>query len=604
MKKLLVVCFFMSLFLMGYAQNKEPYYQKYVKFPQDATLHEKVEMAARLVPTSQQYAWQQMEFTAFLHFGINTFTGREWGDGTESPSVFNPTAFDAEQWVKTLKQAGFKMAIITAKHHDGFCLWPSKYTDYTVAASPWKDGNGDVVREFRDACYKYDMKFGVYLSPWDRNASSYGDSPKYNQYFVDQLNELLTQYGEVHEVWFDGACAEGPNGKKQEYDWDRFYTTIQTLQPNAVMAIMGDDIRWVGNESGVGRETEWSATVLTPGIYSRAEENNKRLKVFAKAPDLGSRDMLRNAEELFWYPSEVDVSIRPGWFYHGHEDSEVKSLSHLMNIYYESVGMNSVLLLNIPPDTRGLIHPNDSIRLIEFAACRNKMLAKNYVKKGDKSWNAPSGGIKEYKISDHLPINVILLQEDITKGQRVERFTIEAWVDKRWQVIANGTTVGYKRMIRFPQVTTNKIRVTINHTRLNANIKNVAAYYAEPIIDQTVQTVWNTLPRNQWTSVSRGPLIIDLGKSIHMASLTYAPLNGEAKPDMAYRYDLYISNDGVKWEHLRKKGEFSNIMHNPLPQTLFFENQPTTRYIKIEATNPAGTEAKIDMNEIGVVEAE
>ena len=347
----------------GQAQNGEEYYVKHLDFPQGATLQEKVDMAARLVPTPQQLAWQQMELTAFLHFGINTFTGREWGDGTEDPALFNPTQLDAEQWVRTLKEAGFKMVLLTAKHHDGFCLWPTKTTAHSVASSSWKNGKGDVVKELRDACDKYDMKFGVYLSPWDRNAACYGDSPKYNEFFIQQLTELLSNYGEVHEVWFDGANGEGPNGKKQVYDWDAFYKTIQKLQPKAVMAIMGDDVRWVGNEKGIGRETEWSATVLTPGIYSRSEKNNKQLGVFGKAQDLGSRDILGNATELFWYPSEVDVSIRPGWFYHQEEDSKVKSLKHLTDIYFQSVGYNSVLLLNIPPDRRGLINEADVTRL-------------------------------------------------------------------------------------------------------------------------------------------------------------------------------------------------------------------------------------------------
>ncbi|WP_336533741.1 alpha-L-fucosidase, partial [Bacteroides acidifaciens] len=309
MNKLLVTLLLSSAITLSVqAQKSEGYYVKHVEFPQNATLEQKVDMAARLVPTPQQYAWQQMELTAFLHFGINTFTGREWGDGKENPAIFNPTELDAEQWVSILKDAGFKMVLLTAKHHDGFCLWPTATTKHSVASSLWKNGQGDVVKELRKACDKYDMKFGIYLSPWDRNAECYGDSPRYNEFFIHQLTELLTNYGEVHEVWFDGANGEGPNGKKQVYDWDAFYQTIQRLQPKAVMAIMGDDVRWVGNEKGLGRETEWNATVLTPGIYARSTENNKRLGVFSKAEDLGSRKMLEKATELFWYPSEVDVS--------------------------------------------------------------------------------------------------------------------------------------------------------------------------------------------------------------------------------------------------------------------------------------------------------
>lgn len=247
--------------------HAQEYYQKHVTFPSDASLEDKIDMASRLVPTPQQMEWQKFELTAFLHFGINTFTGNEWGSGKENLEMFNPTELDCEQWVKALKDGGFKMAIITAKHHDGFCLWPTRTTKHSVASSRWKDGKGDVVRELRDACSKYGMKFGVYLSPWDRNAPCYGDSPAYNKFFIEQLTELLTDYGEVHEVWFDGANGEGPNGKKQVYDWNAIMATIRKLQPQAVTAIMGDDVRWVGNEGGLGRETEWSATVLRPSSY-------------------------------------------------------------------------------------------------------------------------------------------------------------------------------------------------------------------------------------------------------------------------------------------------------------------------------------------------
>ena len=522
MNKLLISLLLSSTLIGGVqAQKKENYYVKHVEFPQDATLEQKVDMAARLVPTPQQYAWQQMELTAFLHFGINTFTGREWGDGKEDPALFNPSELDAGQWVKSLKNAGFKMVILTAKHHDGFCLWPTATTKHSVASSPWKNGQGDVVKELRKACDKYDMKFGVYLSPWDRNAECYGDSPRYNEFFVRQLTELLTNYGEVHEVWFDGANGEGPNGKKQIYDWDAFYKTIQRLQPKAVMAIMGDDVRWVGNEKGIGRETEWNATVLTPGIYARSTENNKRLGVFSKAEDLGSRKMLEKATELFWYPSEVDVSIRPGWFYHAEEDAKVKSLKHLSDIYFQSVGYNSVLLLNIPPDRKGLINEADVNRLEEFAAYREQIFADN--------------------------------------------------------------------------------RVKIDECRLTAHINQVAAYYAAPLQEVVQGEDWNNLPRASWKQVADSPLTIDLGKSVTLASFTYAPSKAEAKPTMAFRYKFFVSMDGKHWKEVPANGEFSNIMHNPLPQTVTFGQKVQARYIKLEATTPTATTAKVGMDEIGVI---
>ena len=600
MKKLLLLVILFASICSGQAQNEKGYYVKHLEFPQNATLQEKVDMAARLVPTPQQLAWQQMELTAFLHFGINTFTGREWGDGTEDPALFNPSQLDAEQWVRTLKDAGFKMVLLTAKHHDGFCLWPTKTTTHSVASSSWKNGKGDVVKELRDACDKYGMKFGVYLSPWDRNASCYGDSPKYNQFFILQLTELLTNYGEVHEVWFDGANGEGPNGKKQVYDWDAFYKTIQKLQPKAVMAIMGDDVRWVGNEKGIGRETEWNATVLTPGIYARSEENNKRLGVFSKAEDLGSRDILKNATELFWYPSEVDVSIRPGWFYHKEEDDKVKSLKHLADIYFQSVGYNSVLLLNIPPDRRGLINEADVTRLKEFAEYRKQAFADDRVKEGQKLWEAISNGERTYKLKSGSEINVVMLQEDIARGQRVEAFSVEAQTADGWKEIAQGTTVGYKRLLRFPDVKANQLRIKIKSCRLTANISRVAAFYVAPLQEESEEVDWNNLPRTTWKQVSDSPLSIDLGKSVILSAFTYAPAKAEAKPTMAFKYKFFVSTDGNNWQEVPVNGEFSNIMHNPLPQTVPFKEKVKARFIRLVATTPTDTPAKVEMNEIGV----
>lgn len=600
LKSFLVTCLLGVFPLWGQAQQDAEVYVKHVQFPEHATLEQKVSMAARLVPSPQQLEWQQMELTAFLHFGINTFTDREWGDGKEDPALFNPTDLDAEQWVRTLKEAGFKMVLLTAKHHDGFCLWPTKTTKHSVASSPWKDGKGDVVKELRDACTKYDMKFGVYLSPWDRNAECYGDSPRYNEFFIEQLTELLTNYGEVHEVWFDGANGEGPNGKKQVYDWDAFYKTIQRLQPKAVMAIMGDDVRWVGNERGLGRETEWSATVLAPGIYARSEASNKRLGVYSQAKDLGSREMLKNATELFWYPSEVDVSIRPGWFWHESENGKVKSLKHLADIYFQSVGYNSVLLLNIPPDRRGHIHEADVARLKEFAAYRQQAFADNRVKKGQKMWDAASGDQRVYKLKPSSKINVVLLQEDIARGQRVERFRVEGRVDGQWQLLGEGTTVGYKRMLRFPEVEAEALRITIGSSRLEAHISNVAAYYAPDVEEQQASSQWNDLLRDSWKKVSAQPLVIDLGKDVTLKGFTYAPLNEQAKPTMAFRYKFYVSMDGKVWTEVSANGEFSNIMHNPLPQTVKFAQPQKARFIKLDATTPDAAPAVVELEEVGV----
>lgn len=357
MRKILFTALLVSLVsLSGCNQRANTYFEKRLDFPDLLTSDQKVKLSAYVVPTQNQYEWQRMELAAFIHFGMNTFTGKERGDGTEDPALFNPTDFDADQWVSTLQKAGFKMVILTVKHHDGFCLWPTRTTSHSVASSPWRNGFGDVVREVKEACDRHNMKFGVYLSPWDRNAESYGDSPRYNAMFAQQLGELLTNYGEIHEVWFDGTHGDEHDSKVQRYDWAHFYQVIDSLQPKAVKAIMGNDVRWVGNEDGLGRETEWSVTPLQPDINDAIINENIRLDISPTAEDLGSRRLIAEAKTVYWYPSEVDVSIRPGWFYHPEEDQAVKTLPQLVDIYFQSVGMNSVLLLNIPPDKRGRLY--------------------------------------------------------------------------------------------------------------------------------------------------------------------------------------------------------------------------------------------------------
>jgi alpha-L-fucosidase len=599
--------------------TKEEYYTKHLVFPEGATLEQKIDMASRLVPSPQQLAWQQLELTAFLHFGINTFTNREWGDGSEDPALFNPVDLDAEQWVRSLKDAGFKLVILTAKHHDGFCLWPTATTDHSVASSPWRDGKGDVVKELREACDKYDMKFGVYLSPWDRHAPCYGDSPAYNQYFVDQLTELLTNYGEVHEVWFDGACAEGPNGRKQEYDWDRFYNTIKELQPKAVMSIMGDDVRWVGNERGLGRPTEWSATALVPSVYARSEEVNGELGLVAKSPDLGSRELVARAKELFWYPSEVDVSIRPGWFYHASEDERVKSLEHLVNIYFESVGYNSSLLLNIPPDTRGLIHDNDVARLKELATYLDKTFADNFIH-DSQPWSGAEGTSRTYGLAPSTLLNTVMLQEDIARGQRIESFSVEVKKDNEWVNVGEGTTVGYKRLLRFPQTVADSVRVTILGARGTANVSAVGAFYAAPIMSAQSELALGNIDTKAWRAVgaeaaaafdgdvsttwsqpSLEPLVIDLGRTEQLKGFVYVPTEAVDKSGTPFKYAFSVSRDGKEWTPVACSGEFANIMHNPIPQYVTFAEPAPARFVKFESLEEIGGKQLLTVGEFGLV---
>jgi alpha-L-fucosidase len=452
--------------------------------------------AAHIVPSPNQLAWQEMEFIAFTHFGMNTFTDREWGDGTEDPALFNPTAFDARQWARVLKDAGMKMIIVTAKHHDGFCLWPSRLTDHSVKMSPWRDGQGDVVGEVAQACREAGLKLGIYLSPWDRHEPTYGDSPAYNRHFRDQLGELLENYGEISEVWFDGACGEGPNGKRQEYDWWSYYRVIRERQPKAVIFGMAPDLRWVGTESGYGRETEWS--VVPVRIKDTASSSDSLDDIFIPgdmtAKDLGSRAKIAAARALSWYPAETDVSIRPGWFYHADQDEEVKTPEKLIDIYFGSVGRNSVLLLNVPPDKRGLIQENDIRSLREMKRILDETFSVNLAegarvkatseKKGHRAesilnadktsfWTTPDGEERaslEFRLPERRTFNVTLLQEEIRAGQRVEEFLLEAWDGKTWQLFASGTTIGYKRLLRFPEIATDRVRLTILRSRTSPTL--------------------------------------------------------------------------------------------------------------------------------------
>jgi alpha-L-fucosidase len=407
------------------------------------------------IPTAQQLAWQRHELIAFAHFGMNTFTDREWGDGKEDPRLFNPTDLDARQWAAVLHEAGVKLLILTAKHHDGFCLWPSRFTEHSVKNSPWREGKGDVVREVVDALREKQIRVGLYLSPWDRNQPTYGDSPKYNEYFRNQLRELLTNYGTVDEVWFDGACGESPNGKRQEYDWASYYALIRELQPKALIAISGPDIRWVGNESGVARENESSV-------------------------------MQRDGQPV-WHPAECDVSIRPGWFYHQSEDTKVKSLANLVDIYFKSVGRNSVLLLNIPPDRRGRIAEADVTRLRELRQFVDALYTTNLAKtaevnvSGDLAASKNVKGLMDgdpttswspnlnqqtatlnFRLDHPRTFNTARIQEDIALGERVQSYHLQVFEGSKWRTLSSGTVIGQKQLRRFPTVTAQQVRLLID----------------------------------------------------------------------------------------------------------------------------------------------
>ncbi len=408
-------------------------------------------------PSRAQLDWQRDELAIFIHFGVNTFTDREWGDGTESPRIFNPTSLDARQWARSARAAGFRAMVLTAKHHDGFCLWPTATTSHSVRSSPWRGGNGDVVREFVDACRAEGLRAGLYLSPWDRNAPSYGDSPRYNDMYIAQLTELLTQYGAIHEVWFDGANGEGPNGKRQTYDWPRVWGKVKELQPQSVIfSDAGPDVRWIGNERGVAGTTNWST--VKPEIVP--------------VPGMSGDEVMRSLQDgdrdgTVWRPGETDVSIRPGWFYHPAEDARVKSVDTLVEIYCSSVGRNSKLLLNVPPTREGLLHDIDVQRLAGMRAALDSMFAQNVTRDAQVRWRVLSDtqAVSTVRLARESTVQLVDLREDITQGQRVAEYALEGLVGDRWQLLSRGTTIGYRRIERFPALTVRALRLSINDTR-------------------------------------------------------------------------------------------------------------------------------------------
>ncbi len=481
-----------------------------VEIGPDDTPAELEAKAAGVVPSERQRRWQALEFQAFVHFGMNTFTDREWGEGTEDPKLFDPTDLDADQWVEAVKAAGIRGLIVTAKHHDGFCLWPSAFTAHSVKSSPWKGGQGDVVGEVAAACRKGGLAFGVYLSPWDRHEPSYGDSPKYNAHFKAQLRELLTRYGEISEVWFDGACGEGPNGKRQVYDWPGYFALIRELQPGAVISIMGPDARWIGNEAGVTRASEWSVIPVAGDDDAPDEKNPGGIAgLDAQAPDLGSMDRIAEVAKrdgrLLWYPGQVDVSIRPGWFYHAAEDDKVKTLDQLLDIYYTSVGGNAQLLLNVPPDKRGRIHENDARRLKELGDRLKATFAVNLAEGAkmetgvERRFRPARDGKRRpallwYALREATAFNVAMLSEVLGRGQHIEEFALDVWdragpvtgrdllADAGWREIAKGTTIGWKRIVRFPTVTAGAVRVRILKSRsdVSAFLPKAFGLYLDP----------------------------------------------------------------------------------------------------------------------------
>ena len=542
-----------------------------------------------VVPTKAQVEWQKLEYTMFVHFGPNTFTGAEWGSGQEKAEIFNPTALDCGQWASVAKAAGMKGIILTAKHHDGFCLWPNPVSSHTVAQSPWKDGKGDVLKELSEACREYELGFGIYISPWDRNDPHYG-TDEYNDVFVKTLEHALGSYGHVFEQWFDRACGEGPNGKQQVYDWPLFNSTVLKMQPDAlIFSDYGPGCRWVGNESGSAGRTCWSTINVNEDFTG---------------PELSRRDLNEGIKGgNTWAAAETDVSIRPGWFWRESENTKVKSLQHLLKIYYESVGRNSLLLLNVPADTRGLIHEADSLRLMELRAALDEIFAVDLadgatveadnVRTGarrfkaqnilseeyDKYW-AVDDSVKTASFVVTLPqartFNRVQLQEYIPLGQRVSAFSIEALAeDGSWQLIARETTIGYKRIVHVPTTTTTAVRVNIEESEA-CPVLNGFALFMDNIYTSYEM---NNIPSGEVKSASEA-LVADLGKVTSIRGFVYAPkLNGE--DGVIVDYKVEISDDGASWTPISPVITFNNIVNNPVSQEINFSRYIQTRFLKL-----------------------
>ena len=529
------------------------------------------------LPSENQLRWQEMEMYAFIHYSLNTYTDQEWGFGNEDPKLFNPSDLDCRQWARVCKQAGMRGIIFTAKHHCGFCMWPSAYTEYSVKNSPWKNGKGDVVRELADACREEGLKFAVYLSPWDRNHKDYG-KPEYVNYFRNQLRELLTNYGDIFEVWFDGANGgDGWYGGANEtrkidgktyYGWAETFRMIRELQPNAVIWNDGGDrgdLRWVGTEAGNVGETNWST------MPSKGDTPYQMLHYGVEDGDV-------------WCPGETNTSIRPGWFYHEAENEHVKSLSKLMDTYYKSVGRNSTLLLNFPIAPNGRIHPNDSLRGIAFKKMIDEVFRENLAAKARTSLK---GDVTTIDFGKPTAFNRFLAEEDIANGQRVKKFTLEALVDGKWLPLKDAlveddkdglTTIGHRRIICFPTITATKLRFNITRYKADPIIKRLGVYLAPELTADIPNSGEKKSSALHIFFGSPKQMFIDWDTEQTLTTFRYLPPQGDG---IITHYTLWGSTNWNDWTKLAS-GEFSNIVNNPIWQTIKFA--PTkVRVLRFEA---------------------
>lgn len=558
-------------------------------------------------PSVGQVKWHEMEMYAFIHFSINTYTNKEWGYGDEDPKLFNPTNFDADAMVAIVKSAGLKGVVLTCKHHDGFCLWPTKTTDHSIKKSPWKGGKGDMVKEISDACKRQGLKFGIYLSPWDRNNKDYG-TPKYIETYRAQYRELLTNYGEVFESWHDGANGgDGYYGGSREaryidkstyYDWDNTWKIISKLHPNAVVfSDIGPGCRWVGNEKGFAKDPCWSTITFEP--------TNPTQKLCPGIEFKNLETGTHNGKQ--WVPAEVDFSIRPGWFWHEAENAKVKTATQLMDHYFLSVGRGANMILNIPPDRRGRIHEVDAASLKEFGQMLKQMYRVDYAQgaiatasnvRGNASKYAPSKvldksrytywateeNIKTASLTLTLKgtktFNVIRIRENIKLGHRVNKWAVDVMQGGEWKEYAQGAVIGSCRLIRGQKVTTNKVRLRIIDADACPCIGELGLY-AEPTISAPAfQSIHSDASKAKQVWQQTPPEIIDLGCETLISALTYLPRQDKSAIGVIDKYEIVGSADGITWSSLAQ-GEFSNIKSNPIEQQITLTNSAKVRYLKL-----------------------
>lgn len=608
-----------------------------------------------VLPSTPQVEWQAMDMYAFVHFTVNTFTNKEWGYGDEDEKIFNPTNFNADQIVSSIKAAGLTGLILTCKHHDGFCLWPTRTTFHNITKSPWKNGQGDMVKEFSAACKKQGIKFGVYLSPWDRNNAAYG-TQDYVRIYREQLKELLTNYGPVFEIWHDGANGGDGyyGGARKEvkidrysyYNWPETWELEKQLQPGAViMSDIGPDVRWVGTETGFSGDPCWAT--YTP-IGDKDSSNPAPGQVLYELGLNGTR----NGKQ--WMPAETNFSIRPGWFYHATEDNKVKTPEDLLNHYFASVGHGTTMLLNVPPDQRGQVNEIDVASLKGFGDIIKEMYRVNYaagatveasdVRSEDKAYAAANvldndpytyWGTKDDVQTGELVLNlagtkifnVIRLRENIKLGQRIDDWAVDVWENNQWTTLKTGTAIGYCRLIRSDRmVTASKVRIRITKGAASICLSDVALFKAPEVKTATVnkdlivdKTQWKShdtkfsaaidgdptsavqMDMSTFRKIAPKGVIVDMQFPARIVGFNYVPVKDKGLVD---KYKVYTSEDGKTWQ-LRKEGEFSNIKANPIEQRIDLDKPVNARYFRFEPVHvlPAALDGKqyVGIAEVGII---